>query len=192
MKINRTQSSKLAKILIISGVILVCIGAYMFIAWQKNLIPFSLFPKTYGPGEQVINMNKTATEKKATEDLKSNPETKLENPQTDTPETPTVDPVQNKQEANVLITNVGIFNNKVSASGFVTNLVEEGGACTYMFTNGSQSIAKESQTLVNPTSTTCKTVSFSADELSSGVWRVYIKYVSAGAEGVSNAKEFNK
>lgn len=176
----------------ILATILVVTGIYLAVAWQSNLIPFSLFPKAYGPGEQVINMNKTATEKKTTEDLKSNPESKLENPQTDTPETPIVDPVQNKQAANVLITNAGIFNNKVSASGFVTNLVEEGGVCTYVFTSNSQSITKESQTLVNPTSTTCKTVSFSADELSSGVWSVHIEYVSVGAEGVSSTKEFSK
>lgn len=192
MKINQTKSSKLIKILIAVGVLIVGAGVYLGIAWQKNLPPFSTPNKTYAPGEQIENLNKTDTEKKATEELNKNPEKKLENSQTDTPSAPSTSPTSGKQSANVLVTNAGVFNGKVSASGFVTNLAEEGGSCEYVFTSGSQSISKQSQTLVNATSTTCKTVSFSADELSSGTWKVHIKYTSPASEGVSSDKEFTK
>lgn len=192
MKINQTKSSKLIKIFIVVGVLLVGAGVYLGVAWQKNLPPFSSLNKTYAPGEQTENLNRTDTEKKVTEELNKNPEKKLENPQTDTPSTPSASPTSGKQSANVLVTNVGVFNGRVSASGFVTNLAEEGGSCEYVFVSGGQLINKQSQTLVNTTSTTCKTVSFSADELSSGVWKVHIKYTSPTSEGVSSDKEFTK
>lgn len=192
MKINRPKSSKLAKTLVLVGVLVIIVGVYLVVAWQKHLPPFSSLDKTYAPGEQTLNLDRTDTEKKASDDLTKNPEKKLENPQTDTPSTPNTNPSSGKQSANVLVTNAGVFNGKASASGFVTNIVEEGGLCDYVFTNGTQTISKQSQTLVNATSTTCKTVSFSADELTSGTWKVHIKYTSAASEGVSPDKEFAK
>lgn len=134
-------------------------------------------------------MDRSETEKKASEDLKNNPETKLDNKQTDNPNTPVVDDTTGKQRVNVLLTNTGTFNNKVSASGMVTNAVEEGGTCTFVFTNGSTEVVKNSTTLTNPSSTSCTTVSFPSSELSPGVWKVKIDYSSSASMGESNTKE---
>jgi hypothetical protein len=191
-KLKSTQK-KTHKLIMIIALSFVGVCVYLLAAWQYQLIPFSLFNKTYEPGEQVINMNKTEAEKKVIEDLNNNPGKKLENSQTDTPATPYKDSATGKQKANVLLTNVGISNEKVSASGFVTNISETGGMCEFIFTNGDARIVKASDSLPNSTSTTCKTVSFPSSELIyPGNWSVYLQYTSAGASGTSSAKEFQK
>ena len=74
-----------------------------------------------------------------------------------------------------------------------TDMAEPGGVCTFTFSNGTTVITKTSTTLVNPTSTTCETVAFSASELTeSGTWKVEIKYSSSSSEGTSGSKEFTK
>lgn len=189
MKIKNRRSRSSKKPIIIVLVLLAVIGGYLAYAWFNHLPPFPAKKESYQPGEQVVNMDRSETEKKASEDLKNNPETKLDNKQTDNPNTPVVDDTTGKQRVNVLLTNTGTFNNKVSASGMVTNAVEEGGTCTFVFTNGSTEVVKNSTTLTNPSSTSCTTVSFPSSELSPGVWKVKIDYSSSASMGESNTKE---
>ncbi len=189
MKINTRPMQK--KYLIVIVAIIFAIAGYLLFAWKADLPPFSSTDETYQPGEYITNMKRTDTEKKATEGLEKNPDSKLKNDQTDKPVLPASNQETGKREANVLLTNAGVFNEKVSASGMVTNIAEEGGSCVYVFTNGSSELRKTTDTLVNPTSTTCKTTTFSAIELpAKGSWTVYITYTSSSAEGKSNEKEF--
>jgi hypothetical protein len=190
---NINRSARKKRIIISALTVAGLAGIYLLVAWNKNLIPFSNTNRTYEPGEEIVNMKRTDSEKKASEALEKDPSSKMENAQTDTPETPDTNSSSGKQEANVLVTNAGVFNGKVSASGFATNVVESTGTCEYVFTNGNTRIVKQSEPLPNSTSTTCKTVSFSADELSgSGLWKVYLHYISDISEGTSPIKEFQK
>lgn len=195
MKIKNKPNKKNFTPWIVGGITLLLIGIYIVAALLLHLPPFTSSSRSSSssPTDQYVNMDRTDTEKQASKSIEDDPSKKVENNQTDTPSTPSGSTSTGKQNVNVLLTNAGIFNGTVSASGVVTNIVEEGGNCTYLFTNGSSTVTKNSSTLTNSTSTTCKTVSFPSSELTkSGTWTVQITYDSLSFEGVSNTKEFNK
>lgn len=190
MRLKRKTAPKPRKALLITliTIAILLIGggaAYAFYMHNsKNNTPTN---------QQGVNLEKSDTEKAAIDNLKNNPGDKLQNNQTDTPSTPSTNQSSGKQAANVLITNAGIYNGTVSVGGMVTNVTENSGTCTYSFTNGSTKITKTTDTLSNPTSTTCKTVSFSSNELSqSGTWSITLSYSSSTSEGTSSAKEITK
>lgn len=138
-----------------------------------------------------VSTERTPQDKKLEEQLQSDPARKQESTQTDRPTSPTVDEKTNLQRANVILTNTGQSGDEITASGFVSNVVEEGGTCTFVFVKNLQTIEKSSSTLSNATSTTCKTVKFSKSELSSGTWKVHIKYTSGVSTGESNELELS-
>lgn len=78
-----------------------------------------------------------------------------------------------------------------TAHGTITNLVEEGGACTYTFSgpNG-KVISEKTDTITDFHGTLCKSVEFAKAELGAGAWKVTLKYKSNSAEGESEAKTF--
>lgn len=191
MKINKNRKINLGIVIAIAAVVL-CAG-YVGAAYIWHLPPFAPTTKTYTPGEQVTNLERSDTEKATTSGLESNPAQKLQNGQTDTPSAPTQTTTSGKQVVNVSLTSVGISNGVINASGMVTNIVEEGGSCTYAFTSGSQVVTKVVTTSTNPTSTTCTRITFSANELpTDGAWKVKLSYSSSKAEGVSEEKEITK
>lgn len=192
MKTNIRKQGKAVKIITILVAIIIVLGCYGLLAWFNNWFPFVMHNGTHDPGTQFVAMDKTDTEKQAADNLKKNPQDKLKNTQADTPDIPSVDPGTGMLQADLLITNAGIFNDTVSVSGFVTNIVESDGSCTYTFTQGSKKVQKVVATLPNATSTTCITTSFPASELQTGTWSVVLSYKSTQSLGVSAAKEFNK
>ena len=193
MKDLHHKASKTKAILLSVSGVLVAIGVYLLVAWYNHLPPFNRFSPTPSPGTKFVNMNKTDAEKQASDNLKKNPQDKVQNNQTDTPATPSVDAASGKKQANVIITNTGVSGGNVSVSGFVTNIVESDGSCVYTFTNGSSKVVKTTDVLPNATSTTCATTTFPASDLSqSGTWSVVLSYSSPESAGISAATEFQK
>lgn len=190
-QIKRTPMKKRTAIIAIC-IAAVLVGGYLVTAYSTRIFPFAHATQNYEPGTHVINEEKSQAEQDAIDNLSDNPDSKVENDQTDTPEEPSVNTNTGKKEAAVLITNAGVFNGTVSASGFVTNIVESSGTCTYTFTNGANRVVKQSSVLSNPSSTTCETVSFPASELTTGTWAVTLSYASSESAGVSQAKEFSR
>jgi flagellar basal body-associated protein FliL len=191
MKI-KTKKSKLKVIIAIVIVLVLAAAAYLALAFYKHYPPFMEAQQKTTDG-QTVNLERSDAENEKIKDIQDNPESKTKNDQNDTPKPPTQNTSSGKQSVNVLLTNASIINNTVRASGFVTNIVEEGGECTYIFTNGTSTLTKKATTLTNPTSTTCETVTFSPAELPvGGTWKVVLKYSSSKAEGTSNTKEFTK
>lgn len=184
MRIPTHTNSAKTKLLIgvLAGVLVLAggAGAYFYLHRHDNDIKRN---------PQGISVEQTPQDKKLAEELNSDPSKKQQATQTDTPPAPTVDKSTNLQQVNVILTNTGESNGMVSASGFVSNVVESSGTCTYVFTNGQKSIEKTSTTLPNSTSTTCKTVQFNASELSAGTWKVQLKYASPTSAGTSNTLE---
>jgi hypothetical protein len=135
------------------------------------------------------SLERTPQDLKLEEELKNDAAKKEQNTQTDQSTTPTVNQDTNLQQVNVVLTNTGQDNNTISASGFVSNAVEEGGVCKYIFSNGQKTIQKTSTTLVNASSTTCKTIRFDKSELTTGPWKVQIEYISSVSTGKSNILE---
>lgn len=187
---NRSNSKTRTRIFIILAVVVLLVLGYGLYAWKAKLPPFK---DAYDPSGTTVNMDRTDTEKAQSQKLQDDPKAKTQNDQTDTPPAPTTDQSTGKQQANVLLSRAGITNGTVSAGGVVTNVVEGDGQCSYIFTNGSSTVTKVSQTMTNPSSTSCAVVSFPSSELTaSGTWQVYIQYESSLSSGKSNIKEFTK
>lgn len=106
--------------------------------------------------------------------------------QSDHPSQPEIDKSDNLKEVNVVLTSVSVGNGEVSVSGFVSNTIESEGTCTYIFTQGSRVIRKDSSILPGPSSTVCRTLNFSTAELVSGEWTVSLSYKSPFSTGESN------
>lgn len=193
MQIKKSRKKGRKSAVIIVSIIAVLLAGYFATAVFLDLPPFNDDSKSSidsDSSEQFVNIQRTESEKQASKNLEENPEQKVQNNQNDTPDSPDSSN-SGKQSVNVLLTNVGVFNGMVSASGMVTNVAEQGGGCSYVFTNGSQTLTKTSSTLTNPTSTTCQTVSFPVSELTiDGTWTVKLHYSSSASEGVSGTKEF--
>lgn len=185
----KTPTSK-SKIITVVALIAALTGGYLLYASLNHLPPFAL--SSPDPGDYTINLEKSDAEKQRTQELQQNPEQKIVNEQSDTPTTPTTDVGTGKQNANVVLSFASIQNGTVSVGGYVTNVVEDGGTCTYTFTKGGEAIEKTAATMQNPTSTSCATTRFPSTELGSGVWKVTLTYGSSASAGVSNTKEVTK
>jgi hypothetical protein len=193
MKINKKPSKK--KIIIITILAVLLAGfTYAVVASQAGLFPFvrpSMEPAQLG--EQKVSLERSDAEEDAIRAVSEDPSLKSKNDQTDEPKLPTTTTDDDRLKVNVLLTNVRVANGTVSSSGFVTDLVESDGSCTYRFVNGSNVVEKPARTLTNPTSTTCETVRFPTAELQAdGNWKVSVLYNSDTATGESAQKEFTK
>lgn len=184
MKIQYNKNHKIKVVVIVLlfvvAVLVAALGGYMYI--HKDDI------KRDANGTST---ERTGQDIKLEEDLKSNPENKSNNTQTDTPTAPAVDTETKLQKVNVILTYTGQSGDMVSASGFVSNAIEEGGSCKYVFISDQKTVEKTSTTLANANSTTCKTVRFDKSELAAGLWKVQIEYTSSVSTGKSNILEMN-
>lgn len=194
MKIKKNKFNRNIEKAAVFIVIICVVIIYLSLAYIFKIVPFSPVNKMQ-EGAEYINkpsMEKSDTEERAIKEITEDPRKKLQNTQGDKPNQPTLQ-ASKKGAVNVLITNVGVFNGKVSASGMITDVTEEGGECTYVFSNGIAKIIKSTTTFVNPTSTSCKTVSFSSSELNNSEnWTLKLEYSSASHEGTSEERKFNK
>lgn len=139
--------------------------------------------------DKGVSVERTPQDVKLEEELNKDPAKKEQTSQTDHPATPEVNNQTGLQNASVVLTNTGETNGEVSASGFVSNVVEESGTCKYIFTKGDATVEKTSTTLPNANSTTCKTVHFDKSELGVGVWKTALEYNSSTSSGRSNELE---
>lgn len=181
--VNKKAVSKKCKIvyLLVCLAIAMGVGAVYYAVWwrpSQNKQPDTTINK--------INYERSDAEKKQEITIKEDPNKKTKNEQRDTSNQPTASKETSKLAANVVLTNAGVSNGKVSASGFVSNVVELGGTCMFTFTKTGQTITKKSDTLQGPSSTSCKTVSFDLSELGSGVWAVGLEYQSSRASGTAS------
>lgn len=185
----KTPTSK-SKIITIVAFIAALTGGYLLYSSLNHLPPFAL--SSPDPGDYTINLEKSDSEKQRTQELQQNPEQKVVNEQSDTPATPSTNEATGKQNANVILSFASIQNDTVSVGGYITNVVEDGGSCLYMFAKNNEVIKKTAATMQNPTSTSCATVNFPASELASGTWQVALLYSSSLSEGTSNTKDITK
>ena len=181
MKIPRSASRK--RLIAVTVVILLlasCMIAYFVLQNSRN--------NGVRRDANGTSLERSNIEKNETERIQSDTADAKQSSGSDVPEAPISNPDTGLLKANVVLTNTGTDNNGTAdASGFVSNLSEEGGVCTFTFAKGDRTVTKTSTTMVNPTSTTCKTVGFAETELSAGDWQVTLRYVSTRASGTSNS-----
>ncbi len=186
MRLQENKNRKSKKPLVVSVLIIVLAAAIV------STIYLYVHRNDIKRDSNGVSIERTPQDKKLEQDLNKNPEKKEESTQTDQPPKPSVDPSTKLQKVNVVLTNVGESEDaSISASGFVSNIVETNGVCTYQFTSAGRVIEKQSTILPSASSTTCKTINFPASELGSGVWKVQLKYTSSVSEGISNTLEVN-
>lgn len=185
MKIKTTNNRGYAQKSIITIIIVVVsIGAVLLVK--------TIFFQDDGRqnDEPKVEMKMTETEKQAINEAKKHPEKKLEHKQQDAPVTPLPSETSGvKATAHLLLTNTEVVGEEIRASGFATNIVEEGGQCTFYFRQGDKTVKKPATTLTNPTSTTCATVKFPRSELGGGTWQVWLEYNSSRYSGASDKGE---
>ena len=95
-----------------------------------------------------------------------------------------------KTIANVSISSAGALSDKVLASGMVSNIIEEGGSCTYAFTNGETTFTETTTGIANAKNTVCSSVTLDKNQFTEGVWEVTLQYESTTSEGQSEATTF--
>lgn len=184
MKIKSSRVSHKKAILISAVIVVAAAVVYTAVAYTQDLPPFgkdtSTLPKN-------VNLKQSSSEKQAQKRAEQSPKTsKTTNSNTDTPSQPTASPTTGLKQVNVILTSASQNQATIQASGFVSNVVETDGVCTFVFTSGSKTVNKTSSTLPNPSSTACKTVDFPATDLSPGTWSVQLLYKSSQSQGSSN------
>ena len=90
--------------------------------------------------------------------------------------------------AVVSIAAVDVDGLHVTVAGFVTQVMEDGGACRFVLTSGisGQEVAVETVGLSNVDTTSCGTTQVPVSDLSRGPWDVVLEYSSAETVVVSD------
>lgn len=96
-----------------------------------------------------------------------------------------------KKTVTPVITSAYIQGGSVYVRGFIAGAIEAAGTCSFIFTKGSQTLAKTSSVTANATTTDCKPLSFDASDLPSGSngWQVRLAYSSSASAGTSAQQE---
>lgn len=178
----RITPKKNTKTIVIAAALAVLLVAGAAFAYRQ----YSDSTNSVARDKSGTSLERSQEELNESENILNNPKDAKQQTGSDTVNEPAVDSATGKRTVNVVLTSTGADNGQVDASGFVSNLVEEGGTCTYTFTQTQRTVKKSSGTSVNPTSTTCQTVRFSENELGTGEWKVVIQYNSSSASGTSN------
>lgn len=93
---------------------------------------------------------------------------------------------QNKQTANVIITDAGQYDDIIEVRAFIPDHYQDG-TCTITFTQGSQTITKDTPAYRDVSTTICTNPLFNRLEFpSAGQWQLVVRYSSAGASGQSD------
>lgn len=88
-------------------------------------------------------------------------------------------------EAVIVVAGIDTDGANVSASGYVSGVVEDDGTCVFTFSNGLEEVVAESTGITDARSTSCGTVQVPAESFVRGSWTVTLSYMSEIAEAVS-------
>lgn len=187
---KRKISHKKIMIRVIIGLIILG-GFYTAAAYMNKWIPFSDQEKPFTVDDQGrgVNPNKTKTEKDEIKNLEKKLDNKSNRPNTDVAPKPKINPETKKQAVYVMMTSTeqSVDKNTITASGFVSNAVEQDGKCTYVFNLGNRVVRKTVRAIPGPNSTSCETVRVSRSELGiAGRWMVSIEYISSSSQGIAD------
>ncbi|MBM7504148.1 hypothetical protein ACFPER_11720 [Agromyces aurantiacus] len=89
-------------------------------------------------------------------------------------------------EAIITIASVDVDGLNATVSGYVSGIIEDGGACTFELTGPTGTVVRAETTGIADRSTTsCGAASIPIDRLSSGTWSVELGYRSDAADVIS-------
>lgn len=88
-------------------------------------------------------------------------------------------------EAVIVVAGVDVDGAHVSASGYVSGVIESGGECTFVFAQGEAVVTSVSESAPDRLSTSCGTVQVPIAEFTRGSWTVSLEYKSVAAATAS-------
>lgn len=71
-------------------------------------------------------------------------------------------------------------------NGYVPEVTEEDGTCSYTLTNGNMEVEQSRSALLNAQSTSCGQIVISSNKLSPGQWKITLTYSSSNSKGTSD------
>ena len=90
-------------------------------------------------------------------------------------------------EAVITIAGIDVDGMNVSASGYVSGIVEDGGTCEFTFTGISGEVTVESTGIADVSVTSCGFVQAPSEQFVRGSWTVTLTYTSETTDSVSEA-----
>jgi cytoskeletal protein RodZ len=98
-------------------------------------------------------------------------------------------PTGGSAKASITIVDASQYGQDIEVRVMVSGVYEEGGICKVTFTQGSQSLSKQSKGFKDATTTTCPPITVPRSEFpSAGDWNATVTYSSATASGASASK----
>lgn len=88
-------------------------------------------------------------------------------------------------EAVIVVAGVDVDGAHVSASGYVSGVIESGGECTFVFAQGDEVVTSAVESAPDRLSTSCGTVKVPIADFSRGSWTVSLEYKSVAVATTS-------
>lgn len=136
-----------------------------------------------------VNSDQTS-DSQQTQNIKDNPNTKEQQPNTDAPPKTITNEATNKQQVQMVVS-TNTQNGVVYIRGGINYPVVDGSCYALLSGPAGQSIRKNTDLLTGPASADCKTIAIPVGELSPGRWTLKLHYASDSYEGTSNEISFN-
>lgn len=170
--------TKKHKLLTLAFLICLPVGI-MFVTEKTGITNFIEKGVTDGPSnESFINLGPPTAEEKKAGDTQKEETTKAEERRNQSEN-------QNKQTANVIITDAGLYDATVEVRAFIPDHYQDG-TCTITFLKDGTKVEKSTPAYRDASTTVCTNPLFPRSEFKqSGEWRVTVTYTSEGAYGVS-------
>lgn len=159
---------------------MVLIGGGIFVLEKTGVTNlFSRDNTTTSQETPGINYNPPTEEEKQAGDKQKDQTLKEEDERND-PEN------LNKYTASVIITDAGQYEDIIEVRAFIPDYYQDG-SCIITFTQGEQTVTKETPAYRDASTTICTNPLFERSEFpNGGDWQVRVTYKSTGAEGISN------
>lgn len=172
MKIAKNKNQKIKILLIIAAVLVLVIIVLLFLFYKG--------PDTIKP--QSPGSSSTPTTKASTTPVtqSSSDQQKQDNIQQSQAEAPS-----SKASANITITEASASTDKVSVRAYISNIDEDGGQCTAVFTQqGQTTVTQASNSFSDATTTQCGAIDVPLSNFSGkGTWHLRLTYNSSTASG---------
>lgn len=100
-------------------------------------------------------------------------------------------PANSGKQVTPVIVDAGQYGSNIEVRSYVPAIAEDGGSCTFTFSQGSQKVTKDATGFADATTTKCPNLSVGQNSLpSKGSWTVTVSYKSTTASGSSQASTF--
>lgn len=185
MNIQKKQK-RISTVIVLATLLLVLIslGALVY-AYKQNHWPFDNQKNFSETGDDSINYNPpTKQETESSQDAKR----KLgdESKRGDFPDNSVEDSsASSKRDVEVGLTIVEVVSSNLEIRAFVSDVISGTGRCVAYVNKGDRTVSRESAAFIDSSTTQCGNVSIPVEELSEGVWDVWVEFDSPEANGSS-------